>query len=131
MRDIEAAVVLEYPYDSQANGQQGRLSVLCQGQLAFRALEHHPREMLRQRIIDFAEQFARRLEGFCKRLAHAQGLRSLSGKNKSPLHVRAHPSITTPARHSPVHVAVKKLAQISDAHHPAQLQKRRSSRSVS
>ena len=77
--------------DGEARRQQRRLRVLGQHQLAFRPLEHQPRKMLRQRLVDFLEEVARRREGLGERLAHAGRLRSLPGKNKSPFHVRAHP----------------------------------------
>ena len=89
--DIESAIAFEHADDGETRRQQRRLRVLGQHQLAFRTLEHQPRQMLRQRVIDFVEQVARRREGRCERLAHAGRLRSLSGKDESPFHVRGIP----------------------------------------
>ena len=89
--DVEAAVAFEHADDREARRQQRRLRVLGQHQLAFRTLEHQPRQMLRQRVVDFVEQIARRREGLGERLAHAGRLRSLSGKDESPFHVRRIP----------------------------------------
>ena len=89
--DIESAAAFEHADNGEARRQQRRLRVLGQHQLAFRTLEHQPRQMLRQCVVDFVEQVARRRKGLGERLAHAGRLRSLSGKNKSPFHVRAHP----------------------------------------
>ena len=62
------------------------LGVFGEGQIAFRAFPHQPRQLLRQRVIDFLEDFARRRERIGQGLAHADGLAALSGKNECASH---------------------------------------------
>ncbi len=59
-RDIEPSLAFEHANHRKARREQRRLRVLGQHQLVFRALEHQPREMLRQRLVDLLEQLARR-----------------------------------------------------------------------
>ena len=60
------ASLFEHADHREARRQQRRLGVLGQRQLAFRPLEHQPRQMLRQRVVDFLEEAARRGKGLGK-----------------------------------------------------------------
>ena len=69
-------------------GHDRGLGILGEDQIAFRPFPHQLRELLRQRVIDFLEHFARGREGIGQRLAHADGLAALSGKKKCASHRR-------------------------------------------
>ena len=52
----------------------------------FRPFPHQPRKLLRQRVVDFLEDFARGRESIGEGLAHADRLAALSGKKECASH---------------------------------------------
>ena len=62
--------------------KQGRLRIRRQGKLVLRALEHQQGQFLPERIVDLGQNRAGLRESFRQGLAHADGLRTLSGKNE-------------------------------------------------
>ena len=62
------------------------LRVFGEHEIALRPFPHQPREFLRQRVVDFLEHFARGRERIGQRLAHADRLAALSGKNECASH---------------------------------------------
>ena len=84
--EIDAALLLQHPQHSHRQRHQRRLGVLRQDQFLFRPLEHQPRQVLAQRVVDFLEYLAGGRLGLGKRLAHAHGLTALAGKNERSDH---------------------------------------------
>ena len=74
------------PELTAAVSNAGGLGVLGQAQLVVRPLEHQLREILVQCVVDLLEDLARRREGVGQRLAHANFLRPLAGKNECHAH---------------------------------------------
>ena len=77
---------LKRPNNRKAYRHQGRLRVLGKGQLGLGALPHQLREILSERCIDFRKDIARSGTGSGKRLAHADRLAALPGKNERNRH---------------------------------------------
>ena len=86
---VEPALALEHPHHREAHRHQRRLRVLGQRQLFLRPLEHQPRQLLTQRLVDLLEDLARRREGAGEVASHADGLRALSGEDQRARHRRA------------------------------------------
>ena len=70
----------QQPERGDADSQDRRLRVLGQDQLILRALEDHAAERLAQRRVRFVEGLTADRERIGKRLAHADLLRALTGK---------------------------------------------------
>src|SRR6266480_4341835 len=109
-----AAIGLEHPDDRERGGEQCRLRVFGQHQIALGPLEHQPREVLRQGVVDFFEELARDRRGFGEFLPHAGELRTLARKHKGPFH-RATPP---PAAFSPPPVIERRAGESSRAQAP-------------
>ncbi len=67
----------------QRHGHDRRLGVFGQGQLIFGAVLHQLEQLLAQRLVDFVEDVASAREILKQLCAHADALRTLSGKNES------------------------------------------------
>src|SRR5690606_17947654 len=88
--DREPPLVLEYAQYRDGMGHDRRLGVLGQRKLFLRPLAHDPRQVLRERLVDFLENLARRSAGFSQFPAHADLLAALPreyecGHIKSPM----------------------------------------------
>ena len=84
--EIELALALEHAQDGEADGHQGRLGVLGQGQGLDRPFEHQAAERLLERLIDLFKDVAGRAKGPGEILAHAHRLGALPRKYKDLLH---------------------------------------------
>ncbi len=98
--DVEPRFARQDAHRRETDREQRGLGVLGQHQVALGALEHQPREVLRQGVVDLLEQKARRREGLGQRPTHAGRLRALPGKHKSPFHARS-PSTPLVTRGNP------------------------------
>ena len=78
-REIEA-FGLQHAERRDADGHQRGLSIGGEHEGFVRSLEHDLRKLFAERIVDFREDFSRSRVVFGERLAHADGLRALSGK---------------------------------------------------
>ena len=83
-----AAVFFQNPGHRHADGHQSRLGILGQDEVAFRSLLHQFGEILLQRLVDLTEYFPGGGKGAGEVSPHADRLRSLSRKDKSPTHAR-------------------------------------------
>jgi hypothetical protein len=88
---VEPGLALEHADDREARGEQRRLGVFGEGEVALRPLEHQPREALRQRVVDLFEEQPGGRKGLGQVATHAGMLRPLAGKNKSTFHRQARP----------------------------------------
>ena len=86
--EVEPAFGFEHPDRREARRHQRRLGVFGQRQLALRPLEHQPREVLRQRVVDLVEKAPRRRKGAGEAAPHADRLRALPRKYQCTLHRR-------------------------------------------
>src|SRR5690242_11925299 len=89
---IEPRLLLENADDGHTRSHDRRLRVFGQGEVALRSLPHDAREALRQRVVDFLKNGARRRESVGERLAHADGLAALTGENERARHDAGHKS---------------------------------------
>ena len=78
--EIEAGFLLEHPEDGEAHGHQGRLRIGGERQFVPGPFEHHLRELLGERVVEFLEDVARLREGVREIPAHAGGLGPLPRK---------------------------------------------------
>src|SRR5579875_650511 len=83
---LETALRLDDAQRRHADGQQRRLGIFGQRQIAFRAFKHQARQMLRQRVVDLLEEIARIGKGLGEAFAHAHRLRPLTRKYESAFH---------------------------------------------
>ena len=80
---INPAVLGQHPNHRQADGHDRWLRVLGQDQFVVGAVEHQPRQVLLQRLVDFLENLFCHRKGLGHLAAHTDGLASLAGKNES------------------------------------------------
>ena len=92
----EAALPFEDTHHRETRRHQRRLRVLGQGELAFGPFEHELRQVLRQGVVDFLEDPARRRKRRRQSAPHADRLRALSRKHECPLHA-AHVPLKSPS----------------------------------
>ncbi len=83
---IESRLGLEHAHGGEADRHQGRLRVGRQGQFVGRALQHHARQLLRQRVVHLLEHRPRLRKSLGERLAHADGLAALPRKDERARH---------------------------------------------
>ena len=88
---IDAEVLGERPRHGEADGHQGRLSVLGEGEVGLRSLAHEAGEVLAQGLVHGLEHLAGGGEGFGQLGAHADGLAALSGKEEGESHAKFRP----------------------------------------
>src|SRR6516225_3682783 len=92
----ETALGLERPYHREACRHQSGLSILGQSKIAFRPFEHQSRQLLRQSVVDFFKEPARRGKGRGEGASHADDLRALTRKYKCSLHPKRIPPSANP-----------------------------------
>jgi len=85
---VHAELDLQHPRRCGGYRHQGRLSVLGQGQLVFRAFAHQVEQLLVQRVVDLGEDLAGAGEGVRQCSAHANALAALSGEEKREGHAK-------------------------------------------
>ena len=78
----EARLALDHPQHGDRMRHQRRLGVLGEGELFGRALEHQPRQLLPQRVVDLLEHLARGGEGGREIAPHADRLAALAGEDE-------------------------------------------------
>ncbi len=93
---IEAAVGFEHADHREAHRHQRGLCVFSQGQIALRPLEHQPRELLRQRLVNLVEEVAGRRKRLGEAAPHADRLRALTRKHQCTLHPEPVPQTLRP-----------------------------------
>ena len=87
--DIESAFLAQDRDGRHRGRHDGRLRIFREQELIIRSLPHQAGEILLQGFVHFLEQFAGGGERLSQRLAHADGLASLAGKDECACHGRA------------------------------------------
>ena len=86
-RDVYVKVVFQDPHHGEAGRHQSGLCILGQRQIFNRAIGHQAGQILAQGRIDLVKDSLGAGEVFGKLLAHANGLRALTWKNKGEFHL--------------------------------------------
>jgi hypothetical protein len=84
--EIEARFVLEHAHCRERDGHQCRLGILRQSEPVGRALPHDRGQLFTERIVHLGKHRAGGSVRIGQRLAHANGLAALPGKNKCRCH---------------------------------------------
>ena len=85
-RKVDAGLGFEHPHDGERDRHQRRLGILGERQRIGRPVPDRFAEPLAERRVDFLEHLPRRGKGVGQRLAHANRLTSLAGKNERNRH---------------------------------------------
>src|SRR5437763_14866464 len=88
-RKIEPSLRFQYAHHGNRRRHERRLRVLGKRELLRGSLPDDLREILVERCVNFREHLARRDERIRQRLAHANGLTALTGKDESARHLPA------------------------------------------
>ncbi len=89
VRESEVTFLFEGADNCKADGHDRGLRVLGERQILLRTFPHQLREVLAERLVHLAEDFARRSERLREFAAHSDRLRSLSRKGEGPRHPRS------------------------------------------
>ena len=84
--EIKSRLLLQDTDYGERRRQHRRLGILGQGQIRLRPFPHQMRQLLRKRVVNLLKNFASGGECVSERLAHADGLTSLAGKNECAGH---------------------------------------------
>ena len=88
-RKIDAGLGFEHPHDRERNRHQRRLGILGEDERLGRTVPDRLAEPLAESGVDLLKHLARGSKGIGQRLAHADGLASLSGENECNCHCLA------------------------------------------